>query len=273
MHNWFCRFVLGLSAFVVATSIGSPSRGGEIQITVTNDQTAGGFALAPVWFGVQNGSFNVFSQGSTASSQLATLAQFGNTAPLAALFAGNGPETTLSSGGSIAQFQPGQSNTTTLNVSNPSVDQFLSFAGMVVPSNDFFMGNASPLQIFNSSGSFVGPQTIQVFGSDVWDSDTEQQSITTALTFIQGQTPGSGTQITGGSITPLLTEAGAAGFLQSTIGLTTIAGYNITHAFGANDLIATIEISSVPEPTSVVMLGIGAATVLVSRRRSRSRKS
>ena len=67
---------------------------GEIQITVTNDQTAGGFALAPVWFGVQNGSFNVFSQGGTASSQIATLAQFGNTAPLTSLFAGNGPQTT-----------------------------------------------------------------------------------------------------------------------------------------------------------------------------------
>jgi hypothetical protein len=184
-----------------------------------------------------------------------------------------GPETTLTSGNSITQFLPGQSNSTTLNVSNPSVDQFLSYAAMVVPTNDFFLGNATALQIFNSSGSFVGPITIQVFGSDVWDSDTEQQSITTALTFIQGQTPGSGTQITGGSITPLLTEPGAASFLQSITGLTTIAGYNITHDFGANDLIATIENSSVPKPTSVVMLGIGAATLVVARRRARSRKS
>ena len=142
-----------------------------------------------------------------------------------------------------------------------------------MPSNDFFMGNATPLQIFNSSGNFVGPTTIQVYGSDVWDSDTEQQSITTALTFIQGQTPGSGTQITGGAITPFLTEAGAASFLQSITGLTTVAGYDITHEFGANDLIATINISSVPEPTSVVMLGIGAATLLVARRQARSRKS
>ena len=53
----------------------------------------------PVWFGVQNGSFNVFSQGSTASSAIATLAQFGNTAPLTSLFAGNGPQTTLWSPG------------------------------------------------------------------------------------------------------------------------------------------------------------------------------
>ena len=55
-------------------------------------------------------------------------------------------------------------NSTTLNVSNPTVDQYLSYAGMVVPSNDFFQGNATPLQIFNSNGSFVGPITIKVYG-------------------------------------------------------------------------------------------------------------
>jgi hypothetical protein len=271
MHSSFCRAMRRLAAALVIAAIASSSQGGEIQITVTNDQTAGGFGLAPVWFGVQDGSFNVFSQGSTASSQLATLAQFGNTAPLASLFAGNGPETTLTSGGSIAQFQPGQSNSTILNVANPSVDQYLSFAGMVVPSNDLFMGNATPLQIFNSNGTFAGPMTIQIYGSDVWDSDTEAQSITTALTFIQGQTPGSGTQIANGSITPFLTEAGAAGFLQSITGLTTIAGYNITHEFDANDLIATIQISSVPEPSSVVLLGMGAAAALIAARKARSR--
>ena len=158
---------------------------------MTNDQPGGGFALAPVWFGVQNGTFTTFTPGSTASSQIATLAQFGNTAPLATLFESEnvGVDTTLTSGGSLAQFLPGQSNSTTLNVSNPAVDQFLSFAGMVVPSNDFFMGNATPLQIFNSNGSFKGPMTIKVFGSNIWDSDTEAQSITTALTFIPGPDP------------------------------------------------------------------------------------
>ena len=113
----------------------------------------------------------------------------GTRAPLTSLFAGNGPETTLTSGGSLAQFLPGQSNSTILNVGNPSVDQYLSFAGMVVPSNDFFMGNATPLQIFNSSGTFAGPITIQVYGSDIWDSDTEVQSITTGAYIHPGANP------------------------------------------------------------------------------------
>lgn len=268
MHSLFRRVFPGVASIVAGLGlIASSSPAAEIQITVTNDQTAGGFALAPVWFGVQNGSFSTFAQGSTASSQIATLAQFGNTAPLANLFAGNGPETTLTSGGSLAQFLPGQSNSTFLDVTNSSVDRFLSFAGMVVPSNDFFMGNATPLQIFNSNGTFAGPTTIQVFGSNVWDSDTEAQSITTALTFIQGETPGSGTQIANGLITPFLTEAGAAAFLQSMTGLTTVAGYQIAHEFGPNDLIATITISSVPEPSSIALFAIGASTALFAGRR------
>jgi PEP-CTERM motif len=273
MRNVSSRVLLGIGTAVVAILIASPAPGADISITVTNDQPTGGFALAPVWFGVQNGSFNVFSQGSSASSQIATLAQFGNTAPLAGLFAGNGPETTLTSGGSLPQFLPGQSNSTTLNVSNPTVDQYLSYAGMVVPSNDFFQGNATPLQIFNSSGNFVGPITIKVYGSNVWDSDTEQQSISVGLTFIQGQTPGSGTQITNGAITPFLTEMNSTTFLQSIVGLTTVAGYQISHVFSADDLIATINISSVPEPSSVVLLGLGVAGMLVAGRTVRSRKA
>jgi PEP-CTERM motif/Spondin_N len=273
MRNGSSQIIAGIATAVAAVLIASSTTGAEIQITVTDNQPAGGFGLAPVWFGVQDGSFNVFSQGSTASSQIATLAQFGNTAPLAALFAGNGPQTTLTSGGSVPQFVPGQSATTTLDVSDPTVDRYLSFAGMIVPSNDFFQGNATPLQIFNSDGSFAGPITIKIYGSDVWDSDTEQQSTTTAVTFIAGQTPGSGVQIIGGAITPFLTESGSSAFLQGLDGLTTVAGYDISHLFSANDLIDTITISSaVPEPSSVVLLGLGVAGIAVAGRKLRPKK-
>jgi hypothetical protein len=266
------RILLRIVAAAAAISMASPARASQIQITVTNDQPSGGFALAPVWFGVQNGTFTPFTPGSTASSAIATLAQFGNTAPLTTLFESQnvGVDTTLTSGGSLVQFLPGQSNSTVLNISNPAVDQFLSYAGMVVPSNDFFMGNATPLQIFNANGSFKGPMTIQIFGSNVWDSDTEAQSLTTALTFIAGQTPGSGMQISGGKITTVLPAS--ATFLNSINGLTTAAGYTITNVPTSGQLIATIQISSVPEPASILLFGTGVIGLIVIGRSSASRE-
>ena len=79
-------------------------------------------------------------------------------------------------------------------------------------------------------------------------------------------------QITNGAITSLFSESTATGFLQSIDGLTTAAGYAISHIPTSTDPLATIQISSVPEPASVVMLGVGVVGLLVGCGAMRSRR-
>ena len=51
---------------------------------------------------------------------------------------------------------------------------FLSFASMIDPSNDGFIGNDNPTQIpiFDEQGNFIGADFI-VLGTEVWDAGTE----------------------------------------------------------------------------------------------------
>jgi hypothetical protein len=286
MSMVFSRFFAALGIMFVVISSAPSAWADDIQITVTNEQQAGGFVLAPVFFGVQgNSSYSTFTAGSTASSAIASLAETGSTAALASQFTantGSTMDTTLTSGGTLPQFLPGQSASTTLNIGSPTGSEYLSYAGMVVPSNDFFLGNQSALQIFDSSGHFVGPITINVYGTDVWNADSEQQSLTSALAFganAQTATPGNGVQIANGSITHVL--PGSEAFLNSIVGLPTAAGYDISQVYSSpeDSLVATITINdlsatgTVPEPSSILLFGTGVIAVIVQQRRMRSRKA
>ena len=144
---------------------------------------------------------------------------------------------------------------------------------MVVPSNDFFIGNATPVQIFNANGSFVGPITIQVYGSDVWDSDTEQQATRSPSPSFKDKRLAPGRRSRTAAITPFLTEPGSASFPAKHRRPDHGRRLPYPHLISANDLIATIQISSVPEPASVALLGLGVAGMLVAGQRMRSRQA
>ena len=165
MHNFGdVRTVLRAAAVLAALAAPGAARADFIQVTVTNDQPAGGFGISPLWAGVHDGTFSTFTPGSAAASPIQTLAELGSTAGLTAAFAGLGAQGTA--GGALG---PGGSGTTVLNVTNPSVDRYVSFASMVVPSNDYFFGNASStaFALFDAAGHFNGPLTvIQIFGSE-----------------------------------------------------------------------------------------------------------
>ena len=260
-------------AFMVIGLASSAARAGSIRITVTNNQPAGGFAITPVWVGLHDGTFDLFNPGAASSSALETVAELGETGPLMTAFAGMGPQTTLTSGGALPPFLPGSSNFVDLNVMNPALTRYLNFAAMVVPSNDLFVGSPNPLAfpIFDAAGAFTGPLTIQIFGRMVWDAGTEVNNIGLGPAFVTGVDALLGTA-ENGTAHLFFDETNAGNYLSSINGVSTPGG-TISRLFGPGDLIATIQVTAVPEPSSLVLAGIGMCGLIllkICRDRGRS---
>ena len=150
---------------------------GQIEVTVTNLQAADGALLTPVFLATQDGVYDQFDIGSAASESIERLAEDGITSVRiqAALNSGGVADAQATAGGPIL---PGQTRTITL-FADPAdpLSQYLSFASMVIPSNDAFVGNDDPLAIdLFDNGELIqrlGGDAFFVSGGDVLDAGTE----------------------------------------------------------------------------------------------------
>jgi Spondin_N/PEP-CTERM motif len=244
----------------------------ELNIKVTNNQPSGGFTFSPVWVGIHDGTFDLFDPGSAASSQIEALAELASAGPLSALFAGHGVGKVLATTDAVPPFNPGETNSTNVSITDPTTTRFLSFGAMVVPSNDLFIGNPNPtaFELFNASGQFNGPLSIQIFGRNVWDAGTEVNDVFDGGAFIVGVDITQGTTEGGVAHLFLSDDPTSGAYLNSILGQSTPIG-PITSIFGANDLLATIQISSVPEPSTFAMAGFGALAFTWKLRRKSNR--
>ncbi len=158
--------------------------GEAITVTVTNTLGEGGTFLTPVWFGFHDGSdFDLFTEGEAASLGLERLAEDGVVTGIAAEFnqqvGDNGVDGTILGLGQGAPgpIDPGETASFTINVNADQVGRgFFTWGTMIIASNDAFLAspdNALEDSIFDENGNFLGPITIQRFGSDVLDAGTE----------------------------------------------------------------------------------------------------
>jgi len=243
----------------------------DLQVSIENFAAADGFFLTPLWVGLHDGSFDLFDVGAAASPGLELLAEMGDASTLSTEFAQPGriqiplPGINNPAGfGGAPVIDPGETATAPITPVNPASYPYLSFASMVIPSNDAFIGNGDPLayRIFNNDGTFAGPVSIDILGSDIWDAGTEVNNTMGAAFSTVGGMGSDG----GGTVQA---HPGLANFEGT--GIPTTGTIGAGAAPGPNTLVARITITQVPEPATLGMLVFAATSLLAVGRRQRLR--
>jgi len=249
---WRAFVALALLATTIAavpSQAGAQDAGAQqfVTITVENLQPDDGFFFTPVWTGLHNGDFDLFTGGEGVTPGLQVLAETGATGDLSAEFQGAGRLDTTVGGGPIA---PGATVEGQIEVINAANYQYLSFASMLIPSNDAFFGNSEPdaYQLFDDAGEFTGAVTIDIFTEDIYDAGTEDNTASGAAGFSLGLDG------TGSGPSTATTPRGVAAIhpdqLSNIVGIQTAAGTTIGSA-GSGFLDAA-------EPIARITIYVGA---------------
>ena len=169
----------------------------RVRITQTNLAAENGIFLTPTFVAIQDGTYDLFDNGGTASPGLEMLAEDGGVEGVVDQFNGSGAvgATGVISGsaeGMPTPLAPGATGTVELEI-DPTTSRYLTFAQMVLPSNDAFI--ASPddpmgIELFDSAGNFIA-EDITLTGNDVLDAGTEVNTEMDAA-FINQTAPNTG---------------------------------------------------------------------------------
>jgi hypothetical protein len=236
-----------------------------VHVTIRNLAPQNGTFLTPPWVGLHDGSFDIFDSGAAASVALERLAEDGDAGPLSSAFAMSGAgslDATIP--GPMAPIAPGQTASMSFNLDpNAATSRYLSYASMVIPSNDAFIsnGNATAIEVFDATGGFAGG-TFTVMGSMVWDAGTEVNDELPMNTAFLGQMM-SNTGVTENGVVML-----HPGFLPG--------GNILSDPMFANAdftapgyLVAEITVQLIPEPTTMAL--VAAPLLLLALRRCHCR--
>lgn len=226
-----------------------------IQVDVS---APGVLGLAPAYAAFHDGSFDFFEPGTMASPALEALAELGDTSgysePYGMTIAPGGP------------FMPGSGMASAVFNVDSSASYF-SIASMVLPSNDYFIGNDTG---FDVSALFSAPMgTSMTFDfTTIWNAGTEMEDFAysagnglvgiTTMSNVPGGTDEGGvvSAVTGSDPYAMFANLEPMDFDTTTID-------------PAGGVIGSVTLTVVPEPTSTALLGLGIAAfgVVVRRRR------
>jgi PEP-CTERM motif len=230
-----------------------------VTVKVENLAPASGIAFAPLHVGFGNGSFDAFNLGGTATAPIISVAEGGAGGAWQAAFAAMDPGAARGTIGGL--LLAGGSFTMNFMVDSASQNYF-TFAAMVVPSNDFFIGNDDPFEyrLFDAGGN-LQVSSITVKANEIWDAGSEVFD------------PAAAAFVGDNGLRADQNSAVAFNFAElfAFNGLTTGAGYTFNAGLSANTDVYRISFTAaaVPEPQTYAMLlaGLGAVGALVRRRR------
>lgn len=242
----------------------------DVRVTVENLAPEFGTYQTPFWVGFHNGGWDGFNAGSGASAALERLAEDGNVSPFSDMFNASG-------NGALDGFIPGPdgvyapggiaSAIFSIDTDDPQA-RYFSFASMVIPSNDAFVGNDDPLahQIFGKNGKFLGADFF-LTGANVWDAGSEFNDEIPENTAFFGQTEANTGVTENGVIRQhagYIGSFGNPGGTQSILADPQFAGADFTLP---GYPIARITISAVPAPGALALLGFAGVFGKPRRRR------
>jgi hypothetical protein len=237
----------------------------QVRVTVENLAPVGSVTFAQLNVGFHSGAYDAFDSGAPASPAIVSVAEGGTGTAWYPAFSAADPSATLGAvvPNPAGPLLPGMTASAVFNV-DTSLNRYFSFASMVVPSNDVFVGNDSPTayMLFDNLGN-LNLTSITQRGSDIWDAGSEVTDAANAAFLV------------GGDNSLRIAQNGVVSHDYSGItafdGLTTAAGFVLDSQLSADLEIYRISFSLVPEPSTMLlgMLGCVALGTVAWRQRKR----
>ncbi len=247
---------------VLALGLWGVAQAAQVDVTVTVENLAptDGIAFAPFHFGFNNGTFDSFDLGGIATAPIVSVAEGGSGSAWQPAFAAADPTAVRGTIGGL--LLAGATAMQTVRI-DTAMNPYFTFASMVVPSNDFFIGNDSPTayKVFDDMGNLLIGHIDQK-ARQMWDAGDEVFD-PAAAAFV-----GDNDLRSPQNSVVALNFAELAGFN----GLMTGAGYIFTSGLAADTDIYRITFSAVPVPEpatyALMMAGLLGVGFMVRRRRA-----